>query len=72
MSSVSYSMDSEYCCSYAIGGKDGQISVSRAYTARKDFDAEVLINGRKIVFRDDHFEMLLNYVRDIVRTGGLK
>lgn len=72
VSHASYSMDSEYECGYSIVGTKGEISSTRAYTARADFDAEIFVNGVKKVFRDDHFARLLDYVAEVIYDGNFE
>lgn len=70
---TSYGFDHFYQNSYEIWGKDGKISTVRAFTAREDFAAPVILetkNGRNIKeFNDDHFARLLDYVYREINSG---
>ena len=70
---ASYGFDHFYQNSYEIWGKEGKISTVRAFTARDDFAAPVIVetNLRKEVktFNDDHFARLMDYVAEIIPTG---
>lgn len=70
---ASYGFDHFYQNSYEIWGTGGKISTVRAFTAREDFAAPVIIetkDGRETKeFRDDHFARLLDYVERTIADG---
>ena len=70
---TSYGFDHFYQNSYEIWGKDGKISTTRAFTAREDFAAPVVLetkNGKDVkTFNDDHFARLMDYLAKIIPTG---
>ena len=70
---TSYGFDHFYQNSYEIWGKDGKISTTRAFTAREDFAAPVILetkNGKEVkTFNDDHFARLMDYLAKIIPTG---
>lgn len=70
---ASYGFDHFYQNSYEIWGRDGKISTVRAFTAREDFAAPVILetkDGRDIKeFNDDHFARLLDYVHKEIDSG---
>ena len=71
---TSYGFDHFYQNSYEIWGKDGKISTTRAFTAREDFAAPVILetkNGKEVkTFNDDHFARLMDYLAKIIPMGG--
>lgn len=70
---ASYSMDAPYRCGYRVVCERGEISTTRAFTAREDFDAEVTAatpEGSEVhKFRDDHFARLLDHVAGTIASG---
>ena len=76
VSEASYSMDSEYRCGYVVRGTEGEISTTRAFTARADFDAEVVVRiggqTERRTFRDDHFARLLDAVSAKIRAADFE
>ncbi len=70
---TAYGFDHFYQNGYEIWGKNGKIVTTRAFTARGDFDAPVIVetlSGRETkTFRDDHFARLLDYVASKIRSG---
>lgn len=70
---TAYGFDHYYQNSYEIWGKDGKISTVRAFTAREDFAAPVILetkSGRNVkTFNDDHFARLLDYISKAIPTG---
>ncbi len=70
---TAYGFDHWYQNGYEIWGKGGKISTTRAFTARGDFDAPVIVEtaaGREVkTFRDDHFAHLLEHVARSLGTG---
>ena len=70
---TAYGFDHFYQNGYEIWGKDGKITTTRAFTARADFDAPVVVEtkaGREVkVFKDDHFARLLDYLAATVASG---
>ena len=73
---TAYGFDHFYQNSYEIWGKDGKISTTRAFTAREDFAAPVILEtkaGRvEKTFRDDHFARLLDHVATTVASGDFE
>ena len=70
---AAYGFDHFYQNSYEIWGKDGKISTVRAFTAREDFAAPVILEtkaGREEkTFNDDHFARLLDYIAKTIPAG---
>lgn len=70
---TAFGFDHFYQNGYEIWGKSGKISTSRAFTARADFDAPVVVEtsaGREVkTFRDDHFARLLDYLAQTIPSG---
>lgn len=70
---TAYGFDHFYQNSYEIWGKEGKISTVRAFTAREDFAAPVVLetkSGREEkTFNDDHFARLMDYVSESVLSG---
>lgn len=70
---ASYGFDHFYQNSYEIWGKDGKISTTRAFTAREDFAAPVILetkNGKEVKqFNDDHFARLMDYLSRSIFNG---
>ena len=70
---TAYGFDHFYQNSYEIWGKDGKISTTRAFTAREDFAAPVILEtkaGREEkTFNDDHFARLMDYVSESILSG---
>ena len=73
---TSYGFDHYYQNSYEIWGKDGKISTTRAFTAREDFAAPVILetkNGKDIrTFNDDHFARLMDYLAMTIPSGDFE
>lgn len=71
---TSYGFDHFYQNSYDIWGKDGRISTVRAFTAREDFQAPVIVEtkaGKETrTFSDDHFARLLDYLAKTIPSGS--
>ena len=69
---TAYGFDHFYQNGYEIWGKNGKIATTRAFTARDDFDAPVLVEtvaGRQVkTFRDDHFAKLLDHVAHAIHS----
>lgn len=67
---AAYGFDHFYQNSYEIWGQKGKISTMRAFTAREDFAAPVIVetqDGKEVKeFCDDHFARMLDYV-----AGGI-
>lgn len=67
---TSYGFDHFYQNGYEIWGSEGKISTLRAFTARADYAAPVIVEtkaGRDVqTFRADHFAALLDYVSSCV------
>lgn len=70
---AAYGFDHFYQNGYEIWGTEGKISTTRAFTARSDYAAPVIIEtqaGREErTFRDDHFARLLDHVSDLIERG---
>lgn len=69
---TAYGFDHFYQNSYEIWGKDGKISTVRAFTAREDFAAPVIVEtktGKDVrMFKDDHFAKMLDHVLNAILT----
>lgn len=70
---TAYGFDHYYQNSYEIWGTDGKISTVRAFTAREDFAAPVILetkDGKDVkTFNDDHFARLMDYVSATLSSG---
>lgn len=70
---TAYGFDHFYQNGYEIWGKNGKIVTTRAFTARDDFDAPVIVetlSGRETkTFRDNHFARLLDYIAKTISAG---
>ena len=70
---TAYGFDHFYQNGYEIWGKDGKISTVRAFTAREDFAAPVILEtkvGKEVkTFNDDHFAKLMDYIAQTIPTG---
>ncbi len=70
---TAYGFDHFYQNGYEIWGKDGRIVTTRAFTAREDFAAPVVLEtkaGREVrAFNDDHFARLMDHVAETVLSG---
>lgn len=70
---TAYGFDHSYQNGYEIWGKDGRIATMRAFTARKDFAAPVIVEtkaGKEVkTFSDDHFARLLDYLAKTIHSG---
>lgn len=69
---ASYSMDAAYRCGFVITGTKGSIETTRAFTARADFDAEVIVNGDVMHCRDDHFARMLDVVSERIAAADFE
>jgi len=73
---TAYGFDHFYQNGYEIWGKDGKITTTRAFTAREDFAAPVIVEttrGREDrTFNDDHFARLLDYVAVSISSGSVE
>ena len=71
---TAYGFDHFYQNGYEIWGKDGRISTVRAFTAREDFAAPVILEtraGKEVkAFCDDHFARLLDYLAKMIPLGN--
>lgn len=71
---AAYGFDHFYQNSYELWGTKGKISTVRAFTAREDFAAPVIIEtvaGRDVkTFNDDHFGRLMDYLAVIIPSGN--
>ena len=71
---TAYGFDHFYQNGYEIWGKNGRISTLRAFTAREDFAAPVVIetkDGKDVkTFSDDHFARLLDYLEKTIPSGN--
>ena len=70
---TAYGFDHFYQNGYEIWGKNGKIVTTRAFTARDDFDAPVIVetlsDRETKTFRDDHFARLLDHVASTISSG---
>lgn len=70
---TAYGFSHFYQNGYEVWGKDGKITTTRAFTARPDFAAPVILEtreGRKEqTFQDDHFMNLLSHIADCLAGG---
>ena len=70
---TAYGFSHFYQNGYEIWGKDGKITTTRAFTARSDFAAPVILETRtgrtEKTFHDDHFVNLLTHVADHIANG---
>ena len=70
---AAYGFHNYYQCGYEIWGETGRIALTRAFTARPDFPAEVLVEtqqgSEKHVFQADHFRLMLDYVAEKIVKG---
>lgn len=73
---TAYGFSHFYQNGYEIWGKDGKITTTRAFTARADFAAPVIVEtcaGRiEKTFRDDHFANLLTHVAARLLDGDFE
>ena len=70
---TAYGFSHFYQNGYEIWGKDGKITTTRAFTARSDFAAPVILETRtgrtEETFQDDHFAKLLTHVANRLADG---
>ena len=70
---TAYGFSHFYQNGYEIWGKDGKITTTRAFTARSDFAAPVILETRtgrtEKTFQDDHFAKLLTHVANRLADG---
>ena len=70
---AAYGFDHFYQNGYDIWGSKGRICTSRAFTARDDFAAPVILetpHGQTTrTFMDDHFAKMLDYVSSTIPSG---
>ncbi len=70
---TAYGFSHFYQNGYEIWGKDGKITTTRAFTARPDFAAPVVLETRagrtEQTFQDDHFANLLSHIADRLADG---
>ena len=70
---TAYGFSHFYQNGYEIWGKDGKITTTRAFTARSDFAAPVILETRtgrtEKTFQDDHFAKLLTHVANCLADG---
>lgn len=71
-SHASYSMDAAYRCGFVITGTKGTIETTRAFTARADLDAEVIVDGEVQRCRDDHFARMLDVVSERIASADFE
>lgn len=73
---TAYGFDHNYQNGYEIWGRDGRIVTTRAFTARSDFAAPVVLDtalGQEIrEFTDDHFSSLLTHVAGRIHERDFK
>lgn len=70
---TAYGFDHFYQNGYELWGTTGKISTARAFTARMNFAAPVVLEtnqGREVkVFNDDHFARLMDYLAETIPSG---
>ena len=70
---TAYGFSHFYQNGYEIWGKDGKITTTRAFTARPDFAAPVILETRagrmEQTFQDDHFANLLTHIANRLADG---
>ena len=70
---TAYGFSHFYQNGYEIWGKDGKITTTRAFTARPDFAAPVILETRagrtEQTFQDDHFANLLTHIAHRLADG---
>ena len=70
---TAYGFSHFYQNGYEIWGKDGKITTTRAFTARPDFAAPVILETRtgrtEQTFQDDHFANLLTHIASRLADG---
>ena len=70
---TAYGFSHFYQNGYEIWGKDGKITTTRAFTARPDFAAPVILETRagrtEQTFQDDHFANLLTHIANRLAVG---
>lgn len=70
---TAYGFSHFYQNGYEIWGKGGKITTTRAFTARPDFAAPVIVEtaaGRtEKTFQDDHFANLLTHIAELLSRG---
>jgi len=68
-----YGFHNSYQCGYEIWGETGRILLTRAFTARPDFPAEVILEtaqgSERQVFKADHFGLMLDYIAECVANS---
>lgn len=73
---TAYGFDHFYQNGYEIWGRDGKISTVRAFTAREDFAAPVVLETKSgcetKTFNDDHFARLMDYIAATVPSGDFE
>ena len=73
---TAYGFSHYYQNGYEIWGTEGKITTVRAFTAREDFEAPVIVEtaaGREErKFRDDHFARLLDHVAATIAGGDFE
>lgn len=73
---TAYGFSHFYQNGYEIWGKNGKITTTRAFTARSDFAAPVILEtneGREErKFQDDHFANMLTHIASIMEIGDFK
>lgn len=71
---TAYGFEHFYQNGYEIWGQNGKITTTRAFTARVDFAAPVILEtpkGREVkTFNDDHFARLMDYIARVLSTGA--
>ena len=70
---TAYGFSHFYQNGYEIWGKEGKITTTRAFTARPDFAAPVILETRagrtEQTFQDDHFANLLTHIANRLAVG---
>ena len=76
VSKTAYGFHNFYQCGYEIWGEKGKIATTRAFTAKSDFAAQVVVATTDGVstkeFKADHFALMLDYVSSCVTNGSFE
>jgi len=71
---ASFGFDHYYQNGYEIWGREGKICTTRAFTAREDFPAPVMIETKdgkvQRTFHDNHFKKMLDHVSQSLDSGS--
>lgn len=75
VSETAFGFDNYYQCGYEIWGSKGKLTTKRAFTAPPGFSPEIVIEtaaGTEVraMPPDDHFEKMLTYFAETLRSGA--